>query len=102
MFADPRVGAAQPQPAILNGQPLTPEDVEHAPWWHYTAALERDVLERGQWPTKADVENALKQPLADAQARQVDIKDELAVFMVSLDYLVKKDHRQSRVGARKA
>src|SRR5688572_26152277 len=60
MFADLRSGITVLQPANLNGRTVTPEDVEHAPWWHYTAVLERDTVARRQRPTKEHVQATLE------------------------------------------
>ncbi|WP_210526699.1 DUF6538 domain-containing protein [Rubellimicrobium arenae] len=92
MFADLRAGIFKPTLVPDRREPITPEDMEHASWWHYTAALDRLEAARRQRPTKDEIEAARRQ--AEVEVHKMNTADPVAVLGIAVDYMVKQGHRQ--------
>jgi integrase len=81
---------------------MTDDDKAHATWQHYNAVLDRDEQRRQQLPTQADIDAATERAVADMQARQVDLKDPLAVLDAGLEVQVMTNRRALDTAARVA
>ena len=87
--------------ALRARREVTPADLDHAVWDHYTDTLERDEMAREQLPGDAEVATAMRGAVARVDREGIDLTDPLATLDVALDVRVVKEAREIAANARK-